>query len=469
MTAIPVLFAGFLLMSISITLVDWRRGWLLAILAGVLQDPARKLTPGTPVLMTMSIVVIYGVIIFAAQGKLQREAQEFSKRFGNLYATLIFFFIFLFLAAINGLFTFGIDQWKAPAMSFFLYCAPLPAVIIGYAFLQREEQLFGLFRFYAIITSLALIGTPLEYFRVDWRALGTVALGENLRLITGLSIRLLSGFYRAPDIMGWHAAMLTMIGIIMTIRVRTIRSSWIWMVVSGWAFLNCMMSGRRKAIYMIAVFALAFLWRYFRRLSVPQLFSFGLVAVVMFFVITKMSQNEESSTYTQGAYASRDEVWGRLEGGMVETVQQSGIMGAGLGTATQGVYHVLRTDSATQLGWQEGGLGKLAMEVGVPGLFAAALLAFVMITTMIKISGHPDVPGSSQLMRASLFGIVAANIVEFLVSAQAFSDPVLTLMTAFFVGCLFATATLDDRLAAEQAAAAAAEPRRVPLTAAVTA
>jgi hypothetical protein len=466
---ITILFAAFLLLSASFSLVDWRRGWLLAILCGVLQDPARKLTPGTPVLMTMSIVLIYGVIMFAAQGTLQRDGQEFSKRFSGLYAALILFFVFLFLAAVNGLFTFGLEQWKAPAMSFFLYCAPLPAVVMGYAFLYKEEQLYGLFRFYAIVTSMAMIGTPLEYFRYDWRALGTVALGENLRLITGLSIRLLSGFYRAPDIMGWHAAMLTIIGIIMTIRVRSLRSSWIWMLVSGWGFINCMMSGRRKAIYMIAVFAAVFLWRFFRRLSLAQLVSFGLVGVVMVVVVSKMSQNEESSTYTQGAYTTQAEVWERLEGGLFGTIEQSGIMGAGLGTATQGVYHVLRTDSATTLGWQEGGLGKLAMELGVPGLLAAAMVGVVMFLTMLKISGHPDVPGSSQLLRAGLFGIIAANVVEFMVSAQAFSDPVLTLMTAFFVGCMFATAALDERVAADLAATASSATARVPLTSPATA
>ena len=46
----------------------------------------------------------------------------------------------------------------------------------------------------------------------------------------------------------------------------------------------------------------------------------------------------------------------------------------------------------------------------------------------------------------TLFALVAANVANFMASAQAYSDPVLTLMTAFFVGCLFATATLDERV-----------------------
>lgn len=466
---ITIIFAAFMLLSISVTLVDWRRGWLLAIVCGVLQDPARKLTPGTPVVMSISIVLIYIAVIFAAQATLQRHGREFSKRFPTLFSTLIFFFIFLFLAAVNGLFTFGLDQWKAPAMSFFLYLAPLPAVIIGYTFLQKEEQLFGLLRFYAIVTSIALIGTPMEYLKLPWRALGTVALSENYRLLTGFNIRMLSGFYRAPDIMGWHAALLTMIGVIMTVRLRSFRSAWIWMLVSGWGFLNCLISGRRKAIYMIAVFAAAFLWRYFRRLSTAQVVTFGLLGVLMIFVVTRISRDEESSVYTRGAYTTQEEVWQRLEGGVVGTVGQAGVMGAGLGTATQGVYHVIREDSTTTLGWQEGGLGKLAIELGLPGLLAAALMGLVMIMTMMKISAHPDVIGSSQLARAALFGIVVANIVEFMVSAQAYSDPVLALLTAFFVGCMFATAALDERLAEESALAGAPTGLRPSLTSPATA
>jgi hypothetical protein len=464
---ITVLFFALIFLSIAIALSDWRRGWLLAILVGVLQDPARKLTPGTPVAMSLSIVLIYVVIIFSAQKTLQTHAREFSNRFSNLYGGLAVVLFFLFLAAVNGLFTFGLDGWKAPALGLFTYLAPIPAVMIGYTYLQREEQLFAFFRFYAAITSVAMIGTPLEYFNLNWRALGTVALSEgNYRYMTGLEIRLLSGFYRGPDIMGIHAAVLAMIGIIMAMRLTGLRRTWIWMLVTGWGFLNCLLSGRRKALYMIVVFLLAFLWRYFRRLSAVHLLAFSTVGLVIFFVTLRVSQNEQSSVYTQSAVTSQQEIYGRLEGGLSGTVEQSGIMGGGLGTATQGAYHVLSESGAARLGWQEGGLGKLAMELGVPGLIAVGILGIAMLITMLKISGHPDVTGSSQLARAALFALVVANVVEFMASAQAYSDAVLTLLAAFFVGCLFATAALDERLAA--ATAEETRPTRMPLTAPVT-
>lgn len=444
---ITVTFAALLVLSVAIALIDWRRGWLLALFVGILQDPMRKLAPGTPVAMTLSIIVVYAMVLFSAQSTLQVHAREFSRRFSAVKVSAALVFVFLVLAGINGLATFGLENWKAPALAMFVYCAPIPAVLLGFAYLQREEQMFQFFRFYAALTSVAMIGTVLEYVNFPWRALGTVALSEgNLRYLPGMSIRMLSGFYRAPDIMGWHAATLTIIGIAMTLRARFVRVAWPWMLVTAWGFLNCLISGRRKAVYMVAVFAGAFLLRYFRRLTTTQVMTIALAGLALFFVVHKVGQDEDASVYTRGTVITTSEVFARLEGGFAGTVEQFGLMGAGLGTATQGVYHVL-SNPEMQLGWQEGGLGKLTMELGIPGLLAVAIFAAALLSFMLKLTGHPDVAGSSQFLRATLFGIVTADVVEFFVSAQAYSDAGLTLISAFFLGCLFASAVLDERTA----------------------
>ncbi|MEO6259377.1 MAG: hypothetical protein ABIP63_03470 [Thermoanaerobaculia bacterium] len=462
---IPILFAAFLFFSMIVALIDWRRGWLLAIIVGVVQDPARKLTPGTPVAMSLSIVLVYAAILFAAQGELKAHAREFAQRFSGLYQTILLLFLFLILAALNGVATFGLENWKLPALSFFIYCIPFPAVILGYAYLQREEQLIQVFRFYSILTTLALIGTPLEYFHVAWRTLGTVAIDSNLRFITGFSIRLLAGFYRGPDIMGWHAATLASIGLLMTMRRKTLARVWPWMIASGWGFLNCLLSGRRKALYMIAVFAAVLLWRYVRRLKVTDYLTFLLVALVIGGVMHKVSSNEESSVYTRGAETSRHELFGRLEGGLSGTVEQYGFMGAGLGSATQGSQHL--AVGKASLGWQEGGLGKLAVELGIPGVLSVALLIVVMFRVLLELTAHPDVPESSQLLRAGLFALFVADAVTFMVSAQAYSDPLLTMFSAFTLGCLLATASLDERARDRELRSAAPMLREVASSAAV--
>jgi hypothetical protein len=346
-------------------------------------------------------------------------------------------------------------------ISLFIYLAPLPAVLIGYLYIDREETLYRFLAFYSIVTSAALIGTVLEYLRFDWRVLGMVhQTGDYLRYLPGMEIRMLSGFYRGPDIMAWHAATLACIGIAMVVRAGIQRSALWWSMVASWGCFNAIISGRRKAIYFIAVFAAVFLWRYFRQLKTQHVVGFVVAAMAIAFVVHEVSSHEESSVYTRAALTTQREVTDRLEGGLFDTIQQFGYLGAGLGVATQGAYHV--TDDAANMvsGWQEGGLGKLAVELGVPGLLAVAFLVWRVFFTMNRIARFPDLPGTSQLARAMLFAMIIANIANFAASAQAYSDPVLTLLTAFFAGCLFATSKLDEQ---QPAPAPEAAPQRPPL------
>jgi hypothetical protein len=444
-----ILFIAFVAFASTVALVDWRRGFILACVVGVLQDPVRKLVPGQPVFLTFSIVGVYLLIIFAVQRKMQRSLRDFSRRFPAVWGAFGVLLLFLFIGAVNGIMTFGLEYWKAPLLSLFVYLAPLPAVLIGYIYLDNEERLYRFFRFYAVLTSVALIGSVLEYYRVNSPALGMVhQVGDYIRYLPGIQIRMLSGFYRAPDIMAWHAATLTSISLGLLLRAGITVRAWPWMLGIGWGFYNCMISGRRKAVYYVVAFVLVFLFRYVKRLKAAEIGAFVIALGVGAFVIHHIASNEESSVYTTAAVTSSDELGGRLEGGVIETIRQAGIMGAGLGVATQGVQHVLGTEAGVS--WQEGGLGKLAVELGVPGLMAAALLVFLVIQSLLRISGLPDQQWSAQVGRITLFALILANIASFMASAQTYSDPVVTILSCFFVGCLFATVTLDERAVAAE-------------------
>jgi len=235
----------------------------------------------------------------------------------------------------------------------------------------------------------------------------------------------------------------------------------IWSTVAGWGFLNCMIAGRRKAVYYIIIFGAAFLWRYIRRVKNAQ--AFAMIGVLLFLgvVLRNLVATEQTSIYARTAVASRGEIAERLEGGLIGTFQQFGWMGAGLGTATQGVRHLLGSD--TNIGWQEGGLGKFAIELGLPGVIAVGVMGWIVIRLLLRLTAIGDVKGSSQFVRAGLFALVVANVASFLASAQAYTDAILALTAGFFVGALFATATLDERLTAQQAARV--EPAQTPLPA----
>jgi len=438
-------FSAFVAFACIIALTDWRRAWLLACIVGVLQDPARKLVPGQPVYITFAIIAVYAMILFGTQQRIQLALRDFARRFPKLWRSFGIVFLFLLIAAVNGVITFGFRFWKAPLLSLFVYLAPLPAILLGYMYVDSEERLRKFFAFYAALTSPLLVGVLLEYYRVNTPALGMVRqVGDYIRYLPGIQVRMLSGFYRAPDIMAWHAGTLASIGIAMIVRAELSRRAWPWMLVAGWGFYNCMLSGRRKAIYYVVVFAITFVWRYFRRLKGTDFAALVMAGIALAFVVHRVRGDENSRVYAMAAGTSSEEVGGRLEGGMIETVRQFGVMGAGLGVATQGVQHVIEQD--TGMGWQEGGLGKLTVELGVPGLLASALLGIYLLHIGLKITSFPDRPWSSQIMRVTLFALLIANIANFLASAQTYSDPVITIITCFIAGSLFATTTLDERI-----------------------
>jgi hypothetical protein len=449
---------GFFLLLIAVgcayASVDWRRAWFFIPLCAVIQDPVRKLTPGVPVIISFAVVAIFGTIILRARRELIAGAYDFTRRFPRLYTASFIFFLMLIIAAFNGLFTYGIETWKVPLLSFATYIAPVLAVLFGFVWLQREEMLYRFLRWYSILTCFALIGTVLEYVRFNSRLVGMVGFqGDFIRYMPGIQIRLLSGFYRAPDIMAWHAATLTVVAAAMVLRTGIAKQAIPWSAAAAWGLFNCLIAGRRKAVYYILVFAAIFVWRYIRSIKSSQLFGMIAVAVVMGLVLRKMNSSEDTSVYAQTALASQQELAGRIEGGVMETFEQFGYLGAGLGTATQGVRHLIGTD--VNIGWQEGGLGKLAMEVGLPGIIAIMLVTLVLSQLLLILTRIPDVDGSSQFVRVLLFSLVMANVANFVASAQAYTDAILALMTGFFAGCLFAAAALDERLAAARAKAPA--------------
>ena len=451
----------FLGAACAYALVDWRRAWLLVLVCGVIQDPVRKLTPGSPVYISFAVVALYAFILFGARNEMRQQAADFARRFSSIASGILIFVALLVVAGLNGLITYGFDKWKAPMISFVTYVIPLIAALLGYAWFQREEMMMRFFRVYAAVTSVALIGTVLEYFRVPSRLLGLVSFeGDYIRHLPGIQIRMLSGIYRSPDVMAWHASMLTVIGVAMALRAGVRRQLVIWSAVAGWGFLNCMIGGRRKAIYFVIVFCAAFLWRYLRRVQTAQIFaSIGLLMIVAT-VVNSLSSDEATSVYTRGAVATRGEIGQRFEGGVMQTFREVGYMGAGLGTATQGVHHLLGSSS---IGWQEGGLGKVAMEVGLPGLLALMVMAVIVVRMLMILTRIGDVPGSSQFIRVMLFAIVMANIAGFIASAQAYTDAVLALTTGFLMGGLFASAALDERLPATEAIPATEQQGSSPL------
>jgi hypothetical protein len=140
------------------------------------------------------------------------------------------------------------------------------------------------------------------------------------------------------------------------------------------------------------------------------------------------------------------------------SVETFGWLGAGLGSGSQGTNEIVEAHNIDR--WAaEGGLGKMAMELGIPGILVALWL--------VRALGHhlheelaPLATRSPKHARMA-FGLLAfllANVATFSVATQAYSDLFVLLILGWCLGFLFAMPVLAARESVQQQAAAARRP-----------
>src|SRR5262249_43012381 len=119
-----------------------------------------------------------------------------------------------------------------------------------------------------------------------------------------------------------------------------------------------------------------------------------------------------------------------------------GLFGAGLGVGTQGTHYFGGGGQAAA----EGGLGKITLELGVPGLFVIgwfSISLFRHLWSIMRLASRH----SPRIARLSfgLFSFLVANLAAFSVATQQYGDLFILLILAWTLGCLLAVPVLVER------------------------
>jgi len=460
MPAATIIFLAYLAVATLLTLGNWRWGPFFIVVAAALQDPIRKVHPGAPAWFVLSIAPVFGAMVLGAMQHIPDWWGRFRWFEAPVAKAIVVFVAGLVIPVLIDV-RYGITGIKLAMMGGFFYGTALANIVLGFYYGYQPGVARRLVAFHAIVTAIMLIGSPLEYRGVfpGWQALGTEALGNTwIRYIPGRAMRMYCGFYRSPDIMGWHATMMAMGALMLALIASSFASRLFWMALSGWGMVGTFLCGRRKFFYMVPVFLLAVLWlnrRQFGRLAPQFLLASGVALVAFLVMYERIGPYEDVSIYyfqTVGDTVTRANPWEGVFGTLTSSYH-GGFLGKGLGSAATGSQHVVSDDKPRT--WQEGGLDRLAVELGVPGFLCALFLAWTMGRRMVRVGG---VLGQSREPGARLYiGILAmavANGASFVVSGQIFGDP--------FVGFFFSL-LLGVALAGEVALAPAA-PAPVPAT-----
>ena len=420
---------------------NWRAGLYACIVLDVLRDPVRKLCTDEPVAVTIAAAFVwFGVFIGVINA--HRAELLHSLRWG--YPNIRKALVCLVVALIPGFaisLAFYDRGYVLAVIGSVSYLAPLMGLAIGFAFPRTRRDTEHLLAFYTVLNSILLIGAPLEYSGSDMPGLGGISM-DWIRQMHGLHVDLIAGFCRSPDILGLHAAHVVVFSAILALRAKGPGRIG-WSTLATWGGICLLLAGRRKSMAVPFIFVSSYLllslWRSSRLRFKAGLLA-ALVSLVTAATLALTREAEISTVYTdyastlvtRGGTRSKEIVVGSIVG----TLRQSGLLGDGLGTATQGSHYAGVT--LQRRAWQEDGASRVFKELGVPGLLFIGLAAVLFGQALfgaLKIVPAWHTVGDLQIC---LLSVVVANVACFIASHQIYSgDPCNSLLVVAMLGMVF--------------------------------
>jgi hypothetical protein len=456
---------GIVMMAGLLTLLDWRKGLVMCVLLGVAQDPLRKMAPEQPQYYVILVGIIFGIAWLRAA--LVGVPLSPSVILGWKQNLKVPFSMFVFLVVVQAMHSFArYDSILMPTIGLLVWLAPIPAVLLAYQFAARRGlvAIRSWMLIYIAVALLSLLGVYLEYEGVQWRTLGEIGEGQIIYDV-GTILKAYSGFYRASEIAAWHAATIACFIFMLSVGKRpTVARVVIGLILIGLLVSLGILTGRRKMLVEITVFISAYLFlvawlqRGTARLAMAVLLAgaVGYIGIVGFVAPDLVQRSNTKGVVIENAqriegYAARGQsVFADVPARVSElgvqpvvwAVSRFGWLGAGLGTGSQGTNAIAEANNIDR-GAAEGGLGKIAMELGIPGLFMAAWLVLALAKHLYgQLQIISKVSPQHARMAYGLIAFLVANAATFSVATQAYSDLFILLILGWCLGFLLAMPVL---------------------------
>jgi len=459
----PELAFMLLLVVALMAFSNWRFGFALCVLMALAQDPMRKMTPDQPIYFVVFVGAVFGAAwlgaLMANVPMLPRRIAGWRKHVGLPFTLFV---VLAIIQAVHSLARFGNPMLTGIGM--LSYFSPIPAIVLAYQFAVRRGMpgITRWMRFYVVLASFALISVYVEYSGGDSQILGEVGGGV---LISGQGAYYKgnSGIFRGAEIAAWHAATAACFSFMLLWGRRFSFAKILLAIALIVFFLGLgILTGRRKMIIEIAIFMSAYvsLVVWFRHRAGKLAILFVIFGVLSYLgtvgmmapsqgevgtgpVLVNRTPDDSFDKYSHRAQTVFADVPERLDEMGIQpvgwAVDQFGWQGAGLGVGSQGTSH-FGVDAS---GAAEGGLGKLTVELGLPGV---ALVLWLLIKFALYIWSLLAPLSRTSPKHANLaFGLIAfmlANLAAFSVATQAYADIFILLTLGWALGFLLALPVL---------------------------
>jgi hypothetical protein len=443
--------------------VEWRSGLLLCLATAILQDPLRKLTPGEPIIFVAFVGVVFGAACLGAwMGGVRFAPSSIFGHDRRIAVPMRLLLLLIVLEALNSFLRYGNSM--ITLIGLLTYLLPLPSIIFAYQLVHygSASRVLHFMKTYLLWIVLALTTVYLDYAGYHWPVFGQV--GGDLQIYDKYVHAVIipySGIFRAPEIAAWHAMTCACFALLLvTVRKFNAFNLLTAIVVVGLLLGIAVLTGRRKAVVEVAVFMATYfvLWFVLQRgaeklgivLIVAGLVGFSWWAAGL---STRPAYVVDEKTVGYYNYVERsknvfEDVPARVTELAIAPVMWAynryGVFGAGLGVGTQGAQHF--AGGQTFGGASEGGLGKITLELGVPGLLLMGWLAILVFNYVWQIMRDAS-QVSPEIARLSygLFSFLVANVAAFSVATQAFGDIFILLILSWMLGFLLAVPVMLKR------------------------
>jgi hypothetical protein len=445
-------------------ITDWRLALLLCLATAILQDVLRKLTPDQPVLFVACVAVVFGAACVGAWARGNPlNLNRVFRRDRQLAISFLVLLLLIIVQAFNSYLRF--DNLSMTLIGLATYLLPFLSIAFAYqlVFRQGEFRINQFMKWYIVCITIALTTVYLEFLGYRWPVLGQV--GRSFLIFdqaTGVILQSSAGIFRASEIAGWHAMTAACFILLISFlrRINLARLLTVVLVVALVVGVG-LLTGRRKVVIEFAVFASTYfiLWALLeKRMGKLAIIAATGAALVGYAWLASELKEDSSLKHTpesldfslyversQGAFREAPSRFVELGIAPIMWAYESyGVFGAGLGTGTQGTQHF--GADAGVAGAAEGGLGKITLELGIPGLFLMGWLGLLLVRHLWQImraaSRH-----SLKMARLSfgLFSFLVANLAAFSVATQAYGDFFVLLILSWTLAFLLAVPVLIER------------------------
>jgi hypothetical protein len=465
-TLILVILAG---VTLLVAFDNWRRGLLLVIPAGFLQDPLRKLTPGQPPYFLTLAAAVFVLAFFSmlTSGPRLRFAYLHGgdRRLERAWKG---FLIVVALQSVHTLVRYGNPVVFGLGLA--NYLAPVAALIAGFLYPKDEERIWRFMRLYLIFAVPFCLTVYLSYWLgEDWDVLKDIGsfVGREMIIYSQDTVFYSHpGFFRVGEIAAWHAATASVILILFATRNKSPLARVLISLVVAALIGAIFLTGRRKMLTALSLFFgfyaffLSYFWGQMRRAA-----AVAVLLALVGSVILNSQQDDSSELYVRRGLSVFGDASDRLTaavGLMKSAFSRQGLFGAGAGVAAQGTQYF--SSGVDVAGTAESGLGKVTTELGVPGLAVSAWLFVALGRHLARMFRHvPKRFTSLTVLMAGTAAFLLANGATFLVAMQLYGDLFILILMGLFGGFILASQRLAHQRLAYEARARRSYQDRAPV------